>query len=83
MSAIDDGGSAFPVPTPESTDGRTHDGGMSLRDYFAAAALTGLIGDFMKSAASNKSDPEKSKDSLVGACYHVADAMLAARKEDA
>ena len=88
MSKIDDGGSAFPV-TPIHTESHgwvhpeqlIHDAnGMSLRDYFAAAALTGLIGDFMKSAASNKKNPEESKNHLVAACYNLADGMLEARK---
>ena len=76
MSKIYDGGSAFPFG--DYTNGGEQ--GMSLRDVFAAAALTGLIGDFMKSAASNKKNPEESKNSLVAACYHVADGMLEARK---
>jgi hypothetical protein len=42
---IDKGGSAFPVPS----DGvyAAHDG-MSLRDFFAAHALTGLLSNEMQ-----------------------------------
>lgn len=37
--AKDEGGPAFPVP---ETDQNYYQSGMTLRDYFAAAALTGL-----------------------------------------
>ena len=39
MATIDDGGRAFPRTLSASGS----DGGMSLRDYFAAAALTALL----------------------------------------
>jgi len=47
---MDNGGYAFPVPMVARPcgDGTTivesaYDGGMTMRDYFAAAALTGLL----------------------------------------
>ena len=62
MSAINDGGSAFPFGD------YTNEGeqGMSLRDYFAAAAL---------------SIAQAAKSLVAEEAYEYADAMLAARKE--
>jgi len=50
-------------------------GGLSLRDYFAAAALQGLICHYGRDAIA---DEDKARDA-----YELADAMLAARKEGA
>lgn len=67
---------AFPVP--KDAEGW----GMSLRDYFAAAAATGLL-------AHPKCNPvgvgyEKSTKAVASEAYQVADAMLAERaKADA
>lgn len=64
----DDGGPAFPVG-----DQSTHPllTGMSLRDYFAAAALTGLL-----NSAKQGFNPEY----YVEQANLVADTMLSARK---
>ena len=71
-----DGGPAFPSAGILTPDGIAFEG-MTLRDYFAAAALQGLLsyhnaerGDFHTNATP-----------FVGACfaYTFADAMLAAR----
>jgi hypothetical protein len=53
--------------------------GMTLRDYFAAAALQGLLAKY------GNAEEERSDDTIVQAstCYEYADAMLAARKEEA
>lgn len=60
---IDDGGPAFPTETA------THFLiGMTLRDYFAAAALTRL-------AVAN------APNATAAAVYEIADAMLRARRE--
>lgn len=64
---IGDGGSAFPFVQPKDSDGFTvFHTGMSLRDWFAGRALTGLaaiydVGDAAKHA------------------YAMADAMMAER----
>ncbi len=69
MSAkINDGGPAFPTPTPDSTDGRAYDGGMSLRDYFAGQALPKAV----EFGASPESTAQR--------CYAIANAMIATRK---
>ena len=45
MDKKDDGGAAFPIPpTCETSKGLSHaTEGMSLRDYFAAHAMQGLL----------------------------------------
>ena len=72
---INDGGPAFPHTT--QWDGITpaiNHHGISMRDYFAAAALTGYLGN-----------PEgNSKWEILDVaqfCYRQADAMLKAREE--
>jgi hypothetical protein len=61
---INDGGPAFPTPA-----GIQHNDGMTLRDYFAAAALQGLM------ASRNFLDEYDGKY-----VYEIADAMLKARE---
>jgi hypothetical protein len=78
MNKIDDGGPAFPIPYGQvmSEDGK----GMSLRDYFAAAALQGAL------ASSDRADGETYEEvrkNICRICYEYADDMLAARKEGA
>ncbi len=65
MSApINDGGPAFPTPV-----GIQHNDGMTLRDYFAAAALQGLM------ASRNFLDEYDGQY-----VYEIADAVLKARE---
>jgi hypothetical protein len=50
--------------------------GMTLRDYFAAKAMQGIIfndGDFLDARYS-------SPENIAFAAYHMADAMLKARE---
>jgi len=66
MSApINDGGPAFPTPA-----GIQHNDGMTLRDYFAAAALQGILAD---------GDGRCRADDAKNA-FKAADAMLKARE---
>lgn len=67
MSAQDNGGPAFPTPMSE---------GLSIRDYFAAKAMQGLI------AATGDSDGVVTYDdaSVAASAYSMADAMLRARE---
>jgi hypothetical protein len=67
MSKVDNGWPAFPVPAGSSA-------GMSLRDYFAAAALQGML------AQPVPLPKDMTKERLAVACYICADAMLAARE---
>lgn len=70
---IDYGGPAFPGPDAESALGIPYCG-MMLRDFFAAAALAGLMAD-----PESGGDPE----SYADCAYEHADAMLSARKAGA
>lgn len=71
------GGPAFPGPYVDS-DGSLEalwkQEGMSLRDYFAAKALQGLL------ASPNLT--VQFDDALAQAAYKLSDAMLEARKID-
>lgn len=74
MSKIDDGGYAFPRAATETNNPNMFfepQEGMTLRDYFAAAALQGILAN----------PTEVSSATVVKASYEYADAMLAARKE--
>jgi hypothetical protein len=72
-----DGGPAFPqTEVYEQTDGGwraegSNQPGMSLRDYFAAKAITEL-----KWSGSDQSQNIR----CAAVCYQIADAMLAARE---
>ena len=71
----DNGGAAFPRPLSrdELTDTLSWEQeGMTLRDYFAAAALQGLI---------STPDTGGSPGEFAKSAYDYADAMLEARKE--
>lgn len=79
IEKLSDGGSAFPRPLPNTTFHpdevlkviEAHKG-MTLRDYFAAAALTSYIG-------AEHAILEPWSD-LAKDCYAAADAMLRARE---
>jgi hypothetical protein len=59
---------AFPTPAHN-----LQNDGMTLRDYFAAKAMQGLVEN-----ANWRGMPE---DALAKAAYNMADAMLKARKQ--
>ncbi len=65
------GSSAF--PTTQYANGISptgHDSGMTLRDYFAAKAMQGLI------AATVSADSELNEEDAALVSYRMADAML-------
>ena len=73
MKKIKTGGAAFPRPCGEFNirgEGKFNNSqdGMTLRDYFAAKAMQGLL-----------ANPEFYEDE-VGYAYKIADAMLAERE---
>ena len=69
---INDGGSAFPSPPSQHSNGFYSTGeGMTLRDYFAAAAMQGMLSD---------ADRGGSGSEFAKAAYSCADAMLKARE---
>ena len=69
---IKDGGQAFPRAV-QFDDAFIHGHGMTLRDYFAAAALQGILGN----PESNRNWDEFD---VAKFCYYQADTMLKARE---
>ena len=72
-------GSAFPEIRIKGGDNynspqKIYYGGMSLRDYFAAKALHGLMSPYQEWAV------ERDAMRIAEIAYEVADAMLQARK---
>ena len=80
MSTINDGGSAFPLAGSSDYSYAPQDG-MSLRDYFAAAALSIAQANWQKHNDENNEGEEPAKSLVAEEAYEYADAMLAARKE--
>ena len=86
----DDGGPAFPVPHLVTIHGEIVNagavGGMTLRDYFAIGALTGLLAGVesppcrAKDEAGIEAERQNYAKDLAAGAYMYADAMLAARK---
>jgi hypothetical protein len=88
----DDGGAAFPLDVSHGDGGGHWNPGMSLRDWFAGQALTGVLHHL----AHNPSVPESTITALFGpkatnisshqvaaaVAYTIADAMLAQRTKD-
>jgi len=71
MSDTNTGGPAFPIPAHTYPNGEiTHsECGMTLRDYFAAKAMQGILYEGAESSAG-----------IAGWAYEMADAMLKARE---
>jgi hypothetical protein len=88
-TAINDGGPAFPVPDSHHANGQVQYGanGMTLRDWFAGQALSGILSkainpnnqgnDSVDWASTRAPGPNRAS----GDAYEYADAMLAARLE--
>jgi hypothetical protein len=72
----EDGGPAFPVIPPDTHTYREWPAypGMSLRDYFAAKAIEGIISAYAGPECSLPND-----DTAAVLAYRYADAMLKAR----
>lgn len=70
MSA--NGGSAFPFTHAADDGGQCWGHGMTLRDYFAAAALPGVL-------AAALGNTKLDEGICAGAAYEIADAMLKER----
>jgi hypothetical protein len=72
-----DGGAAFPCETYGIRNGKETTiptNGMSLRDWFAGQALMGAVAHGTGGCTA---------EYLASDSYQIADAMIAARKEDA
>ena len=57
---------------------------VSMRDYFAAAAIPAAMQFQLLASASDRDSEDKDakfKDELVKNCYDIADAMLAEREK--
>ncbi|MBB5704332.1 hypothetical protein FHS76_004249 [Ochrobactrum daejeonense] len=93
MSKIETGGPAFPVSVP--VDFQFAHEGMTLRDYFAAIALQGMLTngfmpkevtiEVMSSYAYEDQEQYKkdcAQNHYSALAYRMADAMLAARGGD-
>jgi hypothetical protein len=79
---INDGGSAFPYKRQIRCNGEVIDyvmeSGLSIRDYFAAAALQGLLGN---SEFHVETDVESEiPNAIAKYSYEAADAMIKARE---
>lgn len=74
MNEINDGGPAFPIL--DHSDGRLvlREYGMSMRDYFAARAMAGIIAGIGYEGNIRCPDAQ-----IASAAYSMADAMLARR----
>lgn len=68
MRETNNGGPAFPVPSNAFNDME----GMTLRDYFAAKAMQGMLSDSALDAPPG---------AIATAAYRMADSMLQARKQ--
>jgi len=95
MSKIDNGGAAFPKSdfAEPDMDLIRYSDGMSLRDYFAAAAIHTAWADLARTESDNcetvvdgkiltpNEDVYTHATYVSALAYQIADAMLAARKE--
>jgi hypothetical protein len=73
-ATIEDGGPAVEIPPGKGNDPKEQQPRMSLRDYFAAAALQGII------AYPGMEPDDASKEGCAQLAYQFADAMLQTRK---
>jgi hypothetical protein len=88
--SINDGGPAFPCvyysePIGSIGPQLTIKGGVSIRDYFAAAALQGLLSklpiiDQTGVHGIKVDDKIAYNNEVAESCYQIADAMLKARE---
>ena len=79
MSKIDDGGPAFPhlMEKCQRVNESEHYGGLSIRDHFAAAALTQAVSYL---AAYSKEEEDDTPKGAARLAYEIADAMLRERE---
>jgi hypothetical protein len=75
--SIENGGTAFPGFNYVTSN--VHDG-MTLRDYFAAKAMQGMLSNSNITFPINKEDHRTDAEKYADDSYIFADAMLEARK---
>jgi hypothetical protein len=74
---INDGGSAFPSPPSQHSNGFYSTGeGMTLRDYFAAKAMSAVLKELWQQGEHSSPIPPLA----AKFAYEMADAMLKARE---
>jgi hypothetical protein len=88
MKTPNDGEPAFPVPVGErefwDREENGNPNGITIRDYFAAAAMQGILAaDVHEGAFEYVDRKEPHSEWVPPTAYAIADAMLAARKEGA
>jgi len=74
---VNTGGPAFPCEQGNTPDGcwnQTFESGMSLRDYFAAKAMQGILANPRRDFLINATE-------ITQQAYQVADAMIKARSK--
>lgn len=79
MNERDDGGPAFPQNRPPNS---TVNGGMTLRDYFAAKAMQAVLASNDATAirrAMEKAQVQSPDELFARNAYQMADAMLKER----
>lgn len=91
MRNINNGGSEFPSHEAAESDYRNQisGGGMSLRDYFAAKAMQGMMvglggecyGDRAEKSLSVEEWQEWCATAIAKQSYRIADAMLRVREK--
>ncbi len=62
-------------------DGVTTFKGMTLRDYFAAKALSGITSDYKAMSKFANVFKHNPLETLAEHCYEIADAMIKERKK--
>lgn len=79
-----DGGPAFPFPTEATQRGyngtREGEPGMSLRDYFAAAALQGMLANSFNDGFTKPMSLATAEE-IADMAFRQADCMLAERSK--
>lgn len=84
---MNDGGPAFPRPSGEAVDMIGNhfwpqaQEGMSLRDYFAAAALQGMLAYSYVNPQSGNYHENCTATAAANTAFDFADAMIAARNK--
>lgn len=71
---------AFPMGHHRDGNSADHEG-MTLRDWFAGQALTGVLKQVTDECERRQSWPPDWRNGVASDCYSIADAMLEARKE--
>jgi hypothetical protein len=81
MSNKETGGPAFPLHNHGAQTLGMHVTGMSLRDYFAAKAMQGLIASPRMPAPAHHGGTDVTDSMVADLAYKMADAMLKAREQ--